>query len=264
VQAQSWRLLPTSCDGGARNMAIDEALLERYAHASCPLAPTLRFYSWSQPTLSLGRHQDYGDHRPDVARELGVDVVRRPTGGRAVLHEHEQTYALVARLDTAPFDQGVVANYRRIAQALSAAMRSLGVAAKAEGARQSRTPSADCFAVASLHEITVDGRKLIGSAQLRRRRAFLQHGSILIRPDPRRLARLLECHEVTEQAVGLAQLLTSTPEPAAIEQALRRGFENAFGSGWSRGDLEQVERRHAAQLAASKYSGAAWTQRGEI
>src|SRR5467141_3107094 len=162
---------------GAENMAIDAELLDR---ADGTGASFLRLYRFDPPCLSLGRNEPeaHYDH-PEIARR-GLDVVRRPTGGRAVWHEHEVTYAVAAPI--AAFGS-LRESYHRIHERLRAALRSLGVEAEIAPehptARRSDRPAA-CFASAAGGEVLVAGRKVIGSAQVRRGGAFLQHGSILL------------------------------------------------------------------------------------
>ena len=164
-------------------MAVDEAILQSYVDTATPMAPTLRLYGWMPPALSLGKGQDAaGSHDHDYLLREGIDLVRRPTGGLAVLHEHERTYAVIGSLAQPPFCASVLENYRSVARALRSAMILLGAEAEAfpgsPGAKASREAQEGpaCFDLASAYEIAVDGHKLIGSAQLRRRRAFLQHG----------------------------------------------------------------------------------------
>ena len=171
-------------------MAVDEALLDCYltaAGASCP--PTLRLYGWNPAALSLGKGQSAeAGHDPAYLAREGIHLVRRPTGGQAVLHEGERTYAVVGRLDRPPFDGGVLTTYASIADALRRAFETLGVSTGPAAKGVSPPSGPVCFNVASTHELLHDGRKVVGSAQMRRRCAFLQHGSIPYRADARRLA----------------------------------------------------------------------------
>jgi lipoate-protein ligase A len=187
---------------GAENMAIDEALL---ADADRSGAAFLRLYRWDPPCLSLGRN-DPTPERP------GIRTVRRPTGGRAVWHEHEVTYAVAAPI--AIFGRLKDA-YCAIHERLAAALRALGAdVTLAEPpphpmGRLAERP-ADCFATTAGGEILVRGRKLVGSAQVRRREAFLQHGSILLDgPETENatalrhtLGRVVSFEEVTEAIVA--------------------------------------------------------------
>ena len=183
-----WRTLVSPAASGADNMAIDDALLDRARDTGeC----VIRLYEWARPTLSLGRNQTARGHYDlDRARELGVDFVRRPTGGRAVLHHRELTYSVTA---PAAILGSLRQSYARLNRLLLAALRRLGVAAVVSP-RTSRAPApglAPCFDAPGEGELVLDGRKLVGSAQWRDERAFLQHGSILIDDDQELASRLL-------------------------------------------------------------------------
>jgi lipoate-protein ligase A len=256
-----WRLLVDEPADGAWNMAFDEALLERYAMESLP-APTLRLYGWAPPALSLGRSQPAaGAHEAGFLRRSGIDLVRRPTGGLAVLHEDERTYAVVGRLDREPFGGGVVDNYRRIARALCAALSSVGVRAgpTAGGSVDPRRGPQACFGGGVAHEIAVRGRKLIGSAQLRRGKAFLQHGSILLRADGRRLARALGLEEPPSGFTDLERAAPRRVGPAELDAALIAAFERVFGSVLERAAPQRSEIERATRLRTEIYLSAGWT-----
>lgn len=176
-----WILWVDGPRSGAENMRLDAALLELMDEATRP--PVLRWYSFDPPCVSLGVSQ-----RPekailaDVIHARGKEWVRRPTGGRALLHEADMTYSLVARLDQPPFEGlGIEATYELISAALTEGLIELGVEAAwvAPGHRPAKSEfNLPCFASVSRHEICVGGQKLVGSAQRRLRGAFLQHGSI--------------------------------------------------------------------------------------
>jgi lipoyl(octanoyl) transferase len=174
-----WRLFLTPPLGGAENMALDEALMARARRTG---ERVLRVYGWSVPTLSLGRNQRaHGVYLTDELERRGIGVVRRPTGGRALLHHREVTYSV-----TAPStDMGLAAEYGRINLLLGSALETLGVRVEvAAPASRSAPPSAaPCFAEPARGELTFDGRKLVGSAQWRHEGALLQHGSILVDDD---------------------------------------------------------------------------------
>lgn len=155
-------------------MAEDVRLLEAVGHGA---PPVLRFYAWSRPTVSLGYAQDAATAvDAPAAQRLGVDQVRRPTGGRAVVHDDELTYSVVLPAAMVPAD--VRASYALLAEGLVAGLRAVGVAARCHDGAELPGHSALCFVAPSWHEITLDGRKLVGSAQCRRAGAVLQHGSI--------------------------------------------------------------------------------------
>lgn len=260
----SWRLLVDEPADGAWNMAVDDALLECAAEDESFTA-TLRLYGWQPAALSFGRHQSAeGAHDPLYLRDHGIDLVRRPTGGSAVLHEHERTYAVVARLGFEPFPSGVVESYAQIASVLCDALSRLGV----ESDRFSTEARADstsiaCFSAPSAHEIAVAGRKLIGSAQRRRRRAFLQHGSILCRADPRRLAAALGSRlSPPDGFTDLESVLGRTVAPGALDRPLIEAFEVAFRTEAVRADLTARERLRATHLRAMRYLSRDWTLEG--
>ena len=264
-----FRVLDDGRRDGATNMAVDESLLDAYASATAPAEPTLRLYGWRPPALSLGRRQPASAaHDPSFLARNGIDLVRRPTGGRAVLHEHELTYAVAGRLATPPFRKGVLDTYATIAGAIAAALRAIGVAADAAPAERAgaRDPGPFgppvCFDRAGPHEIVVEGRKLVGSAQVRRRGAFLQHGSILLRADPARLAGAVGAADDAPRLVDLETALGRAPDERRLRAALRAAFEEALGLPSFDGELTAGEARESARLRAEKYATAAWTLHG--
>ncbi len=178
--ARRWRVLDSGAADGATNMATDVALMARAAATG---EAVLRLYAWARPTVSFGVHE-----RPRVTAEQlaadGLDVVRRPTGGRALLHDREVTYSV-----TAPSAGSLAGSVRAVNAILLDGLAQLGVPA-VEAPRRGRAGSptgAACFAEPNVGEIVVDGRKLIGSAQRRDEHSLLQHGSILLEDDQRRL-----------------------------------------------------------------------------
>lgn len=260
--ARAWRLLIDGEADGAWNMAVDEALLESQAGPDASERPTLRLYSWRPGTLSLGKRQSaQTSHSPEFLRRAGIGLVRRPTGGGAVLHELERTYAVVGRLGEPPFPGGVVAGYRLIAGALRDALSALGAKVEVRPAAVGREGAEGpvCFETASVHELTVAGRKIVGSAQLRRRGAFLQHGSIPVRLDGTRLARAVGQDPPARGFVDLERALGRTPAPVEIDAALIAAFETRFRMRFERKGLSPVERRRAMDLLEQKYATDGWT-----
>ena len=250
-------------------MAVDEAVLESYLlEDGNPYHPTLRLYGWDPPALSLGKSQPVEKPLdPQALRLRGIDLVRRPTGGLAVLHAHERTYAVVGALGREPFVGGVLETYRSISSALEDAMRLLGAPARASSPPQerpmlSRGPS--CFALTSVHEITVEGRKLIGSAQLRRGRAFLQHGSIPLETDREALAALLGDPVNGESYTDLTSALGRAVLPRDLDRAIVEAFARRFGIELQPGELTAAEQVRATQIRCWKYLSADWTLNGRL
>ena len=221
-------------------MALDEALMRR---ARATGEWTLRVYAWSVPTLSLGRNQlARGGYDLDALRDGGVDIVRRPTGGRAILHHHEVTYSVTGPVDAAG-DLGE--SYGRINRLLLAGLRKLGapvtIASRLEpavhGHRETGQPGLlPCFHHPSPGEITLEGRKLAGSAQWRREGAFLQHGSILVDDDQMHIASFL-----THPGPRI-------PEPATLRQALGRSPDITEVADALFSAVRSVEDRYAPLL----------------
>jgi lipoate-protein ligase A len=265
----AWRLLVTEPLDGATNMAVDETLLRSRIQAAG--APTVRFYSWRPATVSLGYGQPL-DGTVDRARcdELGVGLVRRPTGGSAILHEGpegEVTYSVVARGEDFPGAEDVLETYRVIGQGLRTGLGRLGVAAElvplVRGRRHLAATPAFCFRRAGAYEIAVSGMKLVGSAQRRQRGAFLQHGSLVLDADPARI-RAIFPHEPEPMAgmTTLATALGSRPRFDAVVAALAAGLAEALGVALEPESLSPEERTLADALVAEKYATEAWTVLG--
>src|SRR3989442_11992107 len=263
--SEDWRLPVDAPAGGAGNMAVDEVLLDGVAAGTTP--PTLRFYEWTPPCLSLGYFQPFDVVDLDGCRALGVEVVRRPTGGRAILHDRELTYSVALPASLLGHDGGVLPSYHRLSLALQEGLRRLGVPAAL--APESPTGSVEhgpvCFDRPSAHEILLNGRKLVGSAQMRRGGALLQHGSILIEPGINKLKACLRVPAGTGSrsleagGAGLGEL--GMTHPAQIGAAIGAAFAAGVGVDLVEGALRPEEAAAARALAGSKYQSAVWTQR---
>jgi len=260
-----WRLLVDAPLVGAWNMAVDEVLLDGVAAGTTP--PTIRFYGWNPPCLSLGYFQPFDVVDVDGCRALGVDVVRRPTGGRAILHDRELTYSVALPAPVLGQDGGVLPSYYRLSLVLQDGLRRLGVPATLapESARSSAAHGPVCFDRPSAHEILLHGRKLVGSAQTRRGGGLLQHGSILNEP---RIDKLMACLHRTDGAgsrgledgvAGLAELGVTDLGP--IASAIGAAFAVGFGVDLVEAPLRPHEEEAARALARSKYQSAGWTER---
>ncbi len=246
-------------------MAVDEAILDGHVHGRSRFPGTLRFYSWDPPALSLGRSQPAdGSHDPDYLRREGIQLIRRPTGGLAVLHEHERTYSICAPLRREPFPGGVLDTYRRIASALAAGLERLGItselaAAASRPAGPHDTPTGPaCFEATSTHELSVLGRKLIGAAQARRGPAFLQHGSILIDADADRLSAALGQPTDGDRFTDLTRTLGRRPSHPEIDQALTDALSDLLDISFTPAPLDATEHRRATELHHAKHQSHPW------
>jgi len=268
-----WRLLITPPASGAWNMAVDEALLSSVHQGLSP--PTLRLYAWQPPCLSLGYAQSIQDVDLHRLAERGWELVRRPTGGKAILHTDELTYAVIASHAEPRLAGSVLQSYQRLSGALLEALHNLSLHARSSENPQ-LPPSAEsggpvCFEVPSHYEITVDGKKLIGSAQARRREGVLQHGSLPLHGDLTRitqvlayeneLERTLAGQRLLERAATVAQILGYSPPWEAVCQAFSEAFAKTLDLELQPRDLSASESIAARSLAAEKYSHPAWIKR---
>ncbi|MBI4301141.1 MAG: lipoate--protein ligase family protein [Chloroflexi bacterium] len=262
-----WRLLNTGYADGCWNMALDEAMLLLCSQDKSP--PTLRLYAWSQPCLSIGYFQSVEkDIDLGHCQKLGITLVRRPTGGRAVLHEEELAYSVITSENDPIIEGGIQKTYRKISLAIALGLRSLGVEVEAKGPRRGAVgKTAACFDSTSAYELTVAGRKLVGSAQVRRDGALLQHGSILLGRDGSKLSTLLRgtnasfAKRFEERTLSLREVLG---RPLSLEEAtegIKRGFQDAWGSIFKEGVVLPEEMALAQRLMEEKYDSQAWNLR---
>jgi len=256
-QAITWRLIVDGDLVGALNMARDMAMLEAVAEGHA--RPALRLYGWDPPCLSLGRHQGVGAADLDFCQAEGIDVVRRPTGGRALLHHLEITYAVVAPVGVDPLPRGLQDAYRSICKALVRAMHALGVEAELTGGEvnvhlPSPRSSVPCFEAPAGGEVVVRGRKLIGSALRAHAGSILQHGSILLDWDGRLQAgsmgladdSALRPHITTLRDECDGELGRST-----LEETLIEAFSTECAVGFEAAQPSQAERAREQEIIAS-------------
>lgn len=268
----TWRLIKTSPAKGAWNMAVDEAILESvYTGDSIP---TLRLYAWEPACLSLGQVQPYAEVNPSGLNANGWDVVRRPTGGRAILHVDELTYAVIAPQSEKRVSGGVIESYLRLSQALLRALQILGLSPKANeksAARDSKKPNPVCFEVPSNYEITVGGKKLIGSAQARRKEGILQHGTLPLHGDLTRIitalkfkdqaARERASQRLLDHATTVEDVLGAAPSWQQASEAFKKAFAEALNLTLIPSELSNREKERAAALVEEKYANSQWTER---
>ncbi len=262
-----FRLLVTEPLDGAANMALDEALLlSRLRHGS---PPTLRLFAWAPPTISLGYGQRL-DGRIDLetARAMGLGLVRRATGGSAILHEGpdlEITYSVAAAAGDFDGSADLLQTYRWIGEGLLAGLRALGVPVEMVPVQPSDPAAmpAFCFARTGSFELEVDGRKLVGSAQRRQGAAFLQHGAIMLGAEPGRLRRVFPGgRDPLADMTTLETVLGRRPSFDRTAEALADGFRTAHGLTLEPGGLSEEEAVLAGMLEREKYATDEWTRAG--
>lgn len=270
----TWRLIKTPPAPGAWNMAIDEAILEAIGAGAAP--PTLRLYAWEPACLSLGYAQPFADVDHQKLAEHNWDIVRRATGGRAILHTDELTYSVTGPQDDPQLTGGVLESYRRLSQALLLALQILGLPAEAlpqptPPAGNNRPKEPVCFEVPSNYEITVYGKKLVGSAQARKKAGVLQHGTLPLHGDLTRITKVLAFPEEAKRQQVAERLLTRATN---IETVLNRiiswdeaaaAFISAFSETLDLNlELEHLtsqELDRAEALIQEKYAHPSWTER---
>lgn len=266
---EKWRLLYDSPLPGARNMARDEALLRAVGAGTAP--PTLRVYAWDPPTLSLG----YGQPLRDVDEARLADrrwgLVRRLTGGRAILHTDELTYSITLPESHRLAAGSIIESYRRLSRALAGAAQALGSAPRAERAAERRSGTAVCFETPSHYELTVNGRKLVGSAQARRYGGVLQHGTLPLTGD---LARIVDALAFSDELTRAAARIGVRARAATLEEAVGRVIRwdeaagalaeaaaREFGVEFERGELTPAEVAESETLEREVYASRAWIAR---
>jgi len=261
----TWRLIHSAPADGATQMAMDEAILRAVSCGESP--PTLRFYAWDPGCLSLGRGQPVADVDLEALVASGFDLVRRPTGGRAILHVDELTYAVVAPDDDPRVAGGVVESYRRLSAGLIRGLERLGVTGivSDERAASRRAKGPVCFEVPSDYEIAVDGRKLVGSAQMRARGAVLQHGAVPLTGDIARICPLLAAlpgrNRVRARAATLEDVLGKPVSWSDVADALAEGFAEALTLELKPAELSNGERLWTESLREKKYATDDWNRK---
>jgi lipoyl(octanoyl) transferase len=251
-----WRLLDTGALPAALNMAIDEALLHLHVPGQSP--PTLRFYQWSPPAVSLGYFQKRHTIDLPACRELGLDVVRRITGGRAVLHQDDLTYSVIGDSNQG-LPSSLHAAYRLLCKGLLAGFRRLGFEAEL-GQEQTRAPHGDiCFVRAAIGDLVYHGRKFVGSAQTWYGASLLQHGSIMLEPQTRTWQLIIKkdraepiSEKTASRMISLREVLGRRIDFGELKQALKAGMAEALQVEFQSRELTPREWAVANELAAGK------------
>lgn len=275
-----WRVIKSPPARGAWNMAVDESILESTIRSAVP--PTVRLYAWEPPCFSLGYAQPFSDVSLSHLRILNWDIVRRPTGGRAILHTDELTYSVIGSQNDPRLSGDVLETYRNISLALLNALVILGVPAVQQPSRAPAGISRPlmnpghklnpvCFEVPSDYEITCQNRKLIGSAQARRKRCLLQHGSLPLHGDLTRILKVLKFADQTElesaqqnlvqRATTIEQVLGYKISWEDAANAFLQAFSETLNLVLEESELTADEIKRAEELVETKYRHSSWTQR---
>lgn len=271
-EKSTWRLIEHPSSTGVWNMAVDEAILESVYHGDS--LPTLRLYAWAPPCLSLGHAQPFDEVDTQALSENGWGVVRRPTGGKAILHVDELTYAVIAPEREPRVAGGVLSSYLRLSQALLQVLEILGLDPEAKEKHpdeETQKKNPVCFEVPSNYEITVKGKKLIGSAQARRKEGVLQHGALPLYGDLTRIVNVLKFENEQKRSQAKTRLLahatTIEMELGRVVsweeagQAFQQAFTDALNLDLVPGNLTETEKRRAQELMVEKYAHPSWTER---
>ncbi|MGG4549408.1 biotin/lipoate A/B protein ligase family protein [Rossellomorea marisflavi] len=274
MEKEIWRFIDSGHCSPSFNMALDEALLDWHSEGKIP--PTIRFYGWDPATLSIGYFQKVEKEiNMENVKKHNLGFVRRPTGGRGVLHEHELTYSVIVSEDHPDMPKTVTEAYRVISEGILQGFRALGLEAyfavpktaeEREGLKNPR--SAVCFDAPSWYELVVEGRKVAGSAQTRQKGVILQHGSILLDLDEDKLFSLFHYpndrvkermqRAFKSKAVAMNEI---SAEPVTMEMAkdaFKKGFEDGLGIGLEPYELSPEETQYVEKLAKERYESDEW------
>lgn len=261
----AWRLLDFRRHNIFENMAIDEAVFrETIIHNA---QPTLRFYASDPAAVTMGYFQDAREEiNIEKCREAGIDIARRITGGRAVFHSHELTYSVTATRQEEIFPADIAGTYKIISQCIARGLNDLGINAglAKEGRAPGRAVKACCFSTPLQNELLVNGRKICGSAQVRKRGGFLQHGLLLLDFNPVKTADVLLPRCSSEQVLQLEQSVTSVHKELAqaidtreICARIKKGFIEELGIRLEEGTLSPAEQKLKNELM-EKYTDTDW------
>lgn len=264
----AWRLVDSGAQEGPANMALDEALLESFAGGDSP--PALRLYGWSPAALSIGRYQDAAASlNLPVCRADSIPVVRRITGGGIIYHHRELTYSIVCSPAHLGSVSGIKDGFRRLCAFLLGTYRSLGLQPafavdRAEAGIALGIPSPFCFAGREAYDIVVDGRKIGGNAQRRKRHLIFQHGSIPLSGCVARAQKYLKAPAPeAEQAVSLEELGVAVPVEI-LKERVAASFEEALGVTLRPEPTTSREDDAVCRLLETKYRCESWNMRGEV
>jgi lipoate-protein ligase A len=251
---EQWRLLQTGFSTAFSNMAIDRAILVANSQGKVP--PTVRFYGWNPPAISIGYFQSVAEEIDVKAcKKLGVDYVRRITGGGAVFHDKEVTYSIVIPEAHPAIPKNILKSYGRICNALLHGLKQLGI----QGT------------YAPINDILVDGKKISGNAQTRKVNTVLQHGTILLDVDVETMFSLLKVSnekikdklisDIKQRVTSIEHIVGKKIHFEEVEVALKFGFEEEFDVKLIQGILTKEEKTLAAQFEKKCFSTTQWNHR---
>jgi lipoyl(octanoyl) transferase len=262
----SWRYIDQGENMASYNMALDEAIATTVRKGLSP--PALRLYGWDKPSVTIGCFQKSGTIDNAYCTSMGIPVVRRPTGGRGILHGNELTYSFSARTDTELFSHGLMDSYRKISEAFGLAFTRIGIVpeiqltkkpcAGPEKGQQARNPL--CFHSVSYGEISLNKRKIVGAAQKRWRDGLLQQGSVPIRIAYDEVFMIFHCSDpqgIRKNMCGLSEIGVSFTM-GGLKSAIRSAFEEVFAIQLSSSHPSREETQLAEELQARKYSTHQW------
>lgn len=274
MEKEVWRYIDSGDGSPSFNMALDEALLDWHSEGKIP--PVIRFYGWNPATLSVGYFQKVEKEiNMDAVKRHGLGFVRRPTGGRGVLHEHELTYSVIVSEDHPEMPKTVTEAYRVISEGILKGFHNLGLEAyfavpkTADERNALKNPrSAVCFDAPSWYELVVEGRKVAGSAQTRQKGVILQHGAILLDLDEDKLFSLFHypSERVKERmqkafkskAVAINDISSRKIGMDEAKKAFKEGFAEGLNIELEPYTLTQDEMDYVIDLAKSKYEAEEW------
>jgi lipoyl(octanoyl) transferase len=274
MEKETWKFVDSGYGSPSFNMALDEALLEWNSKGA--FSPVIRFYGWNPPTLSIGYFQKVEKEiNIEAVKNQGIGFVRRPTGGRGVLHEHELTYSVIVPESHSMMPNTVAEAYRVISEGILKGFHQLGLEAyfavpeTTEERELLKSPhSAVCFDTPSWYELVVEGRKVAGSAQTRQKGVILQHGSILLDMDEDKLFSLFKYsnERVMERmkksfknkAVAINDLTSKRISMEQAKEAFKKGFEEGLNINLEPYELNQTEIDYVNQIAKERYESDEW------
>ncbi|NWF52444.1 MAG: lipoate--protein ligase family protein [Nitrospirae bacterium] len=257
--SDKWRFVDSGLCNASYNMALDEAIAINVRKGNSP--PTLRLYGWSLPSVSIGYSQKMREIDSDYCIRKGIPIVRRPTGGRAILHNDEITYSFSVKTDDGLFSKGLLDSYKKISNAFVITFLKIGLSLELRLLRNTRQVSHRsplCFESLSYGEITVNNKKILGSAQKRWTDGLLQQGSIPISIDRKEIAKVFTLqYPIGEKLIGLKELLQEL-NCEELKNIIKVSFEEAFNKTLVPLPLSGEEKSLAHELENKKYLSHSW------